>query len=292
LTNDIRFELINCYNEGCEELWKPSFYLPIKEEVDALILMNPDLKFANAADSMETSIPKFRGDVRLPFGCRLLSDLPQDHPAIQFIYKQYPGISVNPSIIDFLAEAYGVCFTSYHDDLYPSARDRIIFPIRDEHKIVGWQGRRIDGLSKMRWFFPPGCGKVIYNGYRIPPTEIPIFSEGIVNAIACGLNGAGLFGKSISGSLLDYVCDKWSTVILATDPETFIPDNRRGERGRVYANELRKSLQDRGVTVRMLPWPSDVMELAKRHNNGEDVKVPDAADLGFSRMRELIRKVI
>lgn len=293
LTTDRRTNLINCYNEGCEELWKPKFYQPLLEEIDALMLLEPNLSFVNADEvtARASNASKARGDIRLPFGCQPLSDLPSGHPAIRFIYDKYPGLCVNPRIVDYLSDCYSVYYTDYRDNRYPAARNRIIFPLHEEGRVVGWQGRRIDGKPNNRWIFPPGCTKTIYNAGRVSPVDVPVFNEGIINAIACGPCGVGIFGKTLKSGLSRKVAGRWRAAIVATDPETFVPDNRKGGKGRVYAHELRDQLLKEMPDVRLLPWPEDILDIARRSGNGEDIQVPDAAELGFSFMRRLIRQV-
>jgi hypothetical protein len=175
--------------------------------------------------------------------------------------------------------------------MYPQAQDRIIFPIYVKGELVAWQGRNIYPDNRMRWYLPPGFIKTVYNAERVLPTEIPVVAEGIPAAIACGLTGVGIFGSCPTQAQMDTIAHTWGTALLATDPETFVPDNRPGGRGRIVADEVRDKMNRLMRTpIRRIQWPVEILELARRHNNGEDVKVPDPADIGIEGMRKILAR--
>lgn len=273
--------LANCYNEDCpvrdEEFWKP-----LIEDLELAELGLLDVPIPKSAMAPRVQA----GPIRLPRGCVALDDLAPDHPAITFINNKYK-LSVS-----YISRLYWGKYCASPDSDYPMAKGRIIFPIHNmAGRVIAWQGRTIDPYGRPRWYLPPGFVKCFYNGHRVPPTETPVISEGIMNAIASGPTSIAIFGKSISAALARDFAEKWSSAIIATDADTFVPDNRPGGRGRIFAEELREVLSRYIKDIRMFPWTEDVVELARRHNNGEDVGVPDAAELGPGYMSRQLKEL-
>lgn len=279
-----RTELAHCYNDSCP-VWKQSFWAPIMDDLE---LFSMGLITPPTEDALpEPSEPRAPMKIRLPHGFVPLTLLPNEHPARVFIRKQYPG-GITP---DYLGKCYGVGYVHAPDPIYELAEQRIIFPIYANGELVAWQGRTIVGADP-RWYLPPGFIKPVYNGDNVSPINTPIIAEGIPSAISCGPNGVALFGKTATHQQLEYIASRWGSAIIATDPETFVPDNRKNIGGIVFVDKLREQL-DRVLPVpaRLIQYPPEILELARRHNNGEDVKVPDPADLGPKVMTSLISKL-
>lgn len=276
--------LINCYNEQCRVVRRPEFYEPFLQEL-RLARINPEL----FADNVILTQPRRRSQnhaIPMPNGCVPLDSLSDTHPAMQFLRSRY---KVSPY---YLSKAYGASFTDVYDERFPAAMDRVVFPIFLNGKQVAWQGRAISSDAIPRWFLPPGFVKCFYNGDNVAPLEIPLINEGIMNAICCGPNGVAIFGKQLNTLRCEDYAKKWNAAIIALDPDTFVPNNRKGGHGRVYAKELRDQLSDHVSDIRMLPWPKEILEIARRHNNGEDIPVPDAAELGPKYMQKVIKEVL
>ena len=276
-----RTELANCYNEDCpvreEAFWKPLIADIEMAKIGLLISDNTD---CNTEIRTIRETPK----IGLPKGFQLLDTLPPEHPALSFIMSQYSG-NLLP---DYLAKNYGVGFTSEPDPLYPRAMNRVIFPINIGGELVSWQGRTINGENP-RWYLPVGFVKPVYNADKVRPLDIPVIAEGIPSAIACGHNGVAIFGKTITNQQLDYIASHWSSAIIATDPETFVPDARERGGQTIFAQKLKAKLDSRlKIPARMIRWPMELLELGRRNNNGEDVRVPDPADVGMKFMNKLI----
>jgi len=275
-----RTDLAHCYNENCavhaEEFWGPILEDVNLAKMGLLVSGTPLVDNAPARVAVKA---------RLPEGVVPLASLHASHPAIEFVKKKY---NIDPK---FLSDVYKVGFTEVIDMAYPQAQDRIIFPIYVKGELVAWQGRTIHADSRLRWYLPPGFIKPVYNADAVLPTEIPLIAEGIPSAIACGLSGTAIFGSSLTQAQLDTYAKTWSSAVIATDPDTFVPDNRPGGRGRIVADEMKKRLNAvMGSPVKCIQWPLEILELARRHNNGEDVKVPDAADIGLAGMQKILRR--
>lgn len=276
-----RVDLANCYNEHCLEVRNEEFWGPIAADVQLakLGLLVDGVPVADAAPA------RMAVKAKLPEGFTPLLELAADHPACEFVRKKY-NIDIK-----LLSDVYKVGFTDLVDLAYPQAQGRLIFPIYVNKELVAWQGRTIHADNRLRWYLPPGFIKPVYNADNVPPTEVPVIAEGIPAAIACGLTGVGIFGSSLTQAQLDKISSTWGSVIVATDPDTFVPDNRPGGRGRIVADEMKRKLSAVMKTpVRSIQWPLELLELARRHNNGEDVKVPDAADIGINGMRQILKR--
>jgi hypothetical protein len=181
----------------------------------------------------------------------------------------------------YLATNYGVGFTDTMDELYRLSAERVIFPINDRTGLVQWQGRTINADTNPRWYNPPGFTKILYNAQAVSPLEVPVIAEGIPSAIACGLTGIAIFGKTLSSAQVKVIADKWPYVILATDPETFVPDFR-GAKGKVFVECMQNQLEHEGIRVKTVTYPKEVLELAVAHNlRTTDAPVPDPADFGL-----------
>jgi len=284
MTNNRQTHLVHCYNEECEGLRKSEFYGKVLEAIEKY-----ELGILPSTDIVSSrTVSRQRQKIELPNGCVPLSSLPQSHVAHQFLNTKY---SIPSS---YIAKAYEVQWTETFDERYPAARNRIIFPIRNmDGELVAWQGRSLSVKDKLKWFLPAGFMKTFYNGYRVSPVNTPIIAEGITSAIACGPNGIAIFGKQLNSLRASEMGEKWGSVVIATDPETFTPDFRKGGKGRVFADEMHSLLSKYIGDVRSIRWPDDVLELARRHNLGEEgITIPDAADLGVVKMKLLLDGVL
>ena len=271
--------LAHCYNEDCG-VTEPEFVDPLIEKLEALELgLDPGDDIP--VPTLDDVLPK--NALRLPTGLIPVQDLPPDHEAWSFLETKYPRLPR-----ELFVEA-GAAFAGSRDPVCPSAYRRVIFPISYEQEVVAWQGRSIDPAASMRWFLPPGFQKTLYNYDRVSPIDVPILCEGITSSLATSPNALALFGSSITNKLLNQLKSKWSSVLIATDPDTFVQDYRNNRKGLVVVDTLRTFLEPH-LRVRLLQWPEVVLEVARRHNNGALVKVPDAADFGPAFMSKLVGK--
>ena len=277
-----------CYNEDCQQIYEYEFYRHF---------LNPDAEIAAIlAKPIEPPPPI---EIRLPKGLVPLDQLPPDHAAVKFIAEKYPGLNAA-----YLTQFYGVSLATVEDEDHRLACGRIIFPIYENGKLMGWQGRW-PGKHSRKWLLPGGFRKTIYGFDIVPPNRVPLIAEGITSAICCGPTGVAIFGKTLETRRAQQVANRWATAVVVTDPETFVPDHREGGNGRVYAqemlDELNKHCQVPAVGIR---WPEPVLDLARRKIDQdirkkaakkagaawteEEVRVPDPADIGLRAMRELI----
>ncbi len=283
LSSDRITFLIHCYNEECEEVYSDEFREKVLKALEGAEVAN---LFDNKPQDIQED--KVITKMHLPIGYRLLTDLEFNHPAILFLNSKY-NIP-----IEYLSKFYKVGFTDQTDDLYRGSKDRIVFPIFKNGNIIAWQGRSIHNNVIPRWYLPPGFSKVdtLFNFDNITPMDIPIICEGIPSAIACGPKAIAIFGSTISDKVARILAERCSSAILALDPDTYVPDNRPGGKGKIKTKaalvQLNKYLK---VPAKALEWPKDAIDLATRKNNNENINVPDAADYGLQTMSEFIQKV-
>ena len=282
---------LQCYNEGCREVYSQAFRSPFIHGIVSSPPADTPRPFVEA--------PPMR-PVHMPHGCIPLHDLPCRHPAIAFITAKYP--SLPPW---YLSRHYGACYTDEYDTEYKLAPGRVIFPIRDQGRLVGWAGRTINPDMKIRWAFSTGFRKLFYNGDRIASHEIPIITEGIPSAIACGPRGTCIFGKTLNEDRARQFASRWRTAIIATDPETFVPEDGSGGDRQVCVHKIRDLLNRFcAEPVRLITWPDDFLARAREKAAARAAKphaasssllplapeifVPDPADVGPIGMHELL----
>lgn len=281
-----RVELAHCYNEQCR-VYDASFWEPIAEAVERFKLgLQPlDSSASSTADAEAVHASPTR--VRLPDGMTPFAQLPDDHPAVQFVRRKY-----HPDLMAIWRDpSYGIGFVDAYATSVPTARDRVIFPIWYQGETVGWQGRTIHSDVSPRWYTSPGFAKVVYRGDAVPPHVVPVIAEGIVSALACGPRGVAIFGKTVTAWQAHYIGERWDTVVIATDPETFVPNPTM--HGRIDALELKRTL-DRHLRLpaRLIRWPASVLACAEKKWRGLDDWVPDPADFGPAIMAQLIEEAL
>jgi hypothetical protein len=298
-----------CYNEGCD-IREHYTYPTIRDEIERNRGLVGIAVARVASTTPGGSAPGSQNAHRLPLGFTPLSELPDFHPACAFVRTKYgfdPG---------YLGRAYRVGYTAAHDPDYPEAHNRIIFPVFYGGVLLSWQARTVDPNNTKRWVFPPGFRKVLFNWDSLPRSsgDVIVIAEGIPAAIASGPASTAIFGKDLDSYRCGLIAQNFRTAIVATDPETQLPDpmTRRkikgrldpNDPGRVFARELIEKLVEAGMRTPplLMPYPPEVMQIAeaaaaeRRHFQDGLIpkperwmRVPDPADIGLSRMQELIK---
>lgn len=278
-SNNRNTTLAHCYNEGCP-VTEPEFYQPL---IDKMELLEAGLLELDDIVVPDTMVADAVQKLRLPTGLIPLKSLPYSHEAWKFLGTKYPQL---PKDVFVKAAA---SFSGVVDPVVPSAYRRVIFPITWGGEVVAWQGRAIDTDVSARWFLPPGFRKVLYNGDNVSEIDTLVITEGITSCLATHPQAVAIFGKELSPKLATVIKSRWQSVLIATDPETFVPDNRPNQRGKIAVDYIRKVLEPE-VKVHLLKWPAVILEIARRHNSGSKISVPDAADLGPVFMRKIVEE--
>ena len=193
----------------------------------------------------------------------LLSQLPQDHPAIQYLVE---GRHFPLPILDY----YGVCYC-YESATNPLAVGRIVIPIWFKGEYKGWQTRKIgDGKAGgIKYCTAPGMKKsrLIYNYDVAIQQDHVVICEGVTDVWRVGPAGICLFGKSASAEQIRLIKEGWGKkdICLLLDPDA------SKETAKLYEN-LKKDCKN--VFVVKLP---------------EGVK--DAALMDYKELQTLIKEV-
>lgn len=274
---------INCYNEGCRDVYQDKFWQPFADAIDRGATMD-------RMASLLAAPPPAPPPIRLPKGCRPLSELPADHPAFAFLARQYPRVPR-----DVFLEG-GVQFTDQYDETWRLAANRLIFPILQGGELLSWQGRTINPLEdRCRWLLPGGFPKAVYRHDEVPGDRVVVITEGIPACLGTHRDAVAVFGCRITARQVEAISKRWRRAIIATDPDTFVPDHRiRGE-PKIAVEELLEKLTPVMECCVAVQWPQDLLDQAAlrigpRHKE-PDMKAlpkPDAADLGRAFMEPLI----
>lgn len=136
------------------------------------------------------STPEPLKPVRLPRHIPTAA-LPDDHPAVRYL--------LNRGIDKELQVRYNIGYCYEQDPDYPTAHNRILFPIYMNHVLVSWQARSL-GNALQKYYNCPGTkvSNILYGWDLISDDSYCILVEGIFDAIRVGPPALALFGKSIS----------------------------------------------------------------------------------------------
>lgn len=126
---------------------------------------------------------------------KLLTELPEFHPAIEYLQQRRFDIKE-------LAEQFqiGVC-TEPANDRYRIMRGRIYIPIFMRGKLVGWQGRVVgDDNKHAKYYNVPGAPKsqILYNYDAAIAQPFVVVVEGVPSVWRIGAPAICIFGKTMS----------------------------------------------------------------------------------------------
>jgi len=133
-----------------------------------------------------------------PGRCKYLRDLPAGHHAVQYMRGErgYDWDRINE---------YDLAYCEVPDSQYPSARNRIVFPIKMNGAMVGWQCRFIGdadwkttGIPK--YYSMPGMkkGRMLYGLDAAKDKPFVIVVEGPTDLHALGNVAVCILGSSLS----------------------------------------------------------------------------------------------
>lgn len=209
--------MVNCFKKDC-------FHTPtgeldwehVRELEDSLkpyISQRPKL-MRRAGDSLRVGEEVFK-EVTLPGVCVPLNTLPVTHPAREYV-------AARKFSADELTQDWGVCYCEKHE--HPYIRNRIVVPIYNEHKLVGWQARKISESGEgPKYFTAPGLkkAKMLFNGDRAKTYDFGVVVEGVFDAFRVGPRAVALLGKSMNTFQQQLAHRWWSngSICLLLDPD-------------------------------------------------------------------------
>lgn len=133
--------------------------------------------------------------VQAPGQIESLQDLPDTHPAVQYVRSR----SFDPRV---LAQQFDIGFcVAVDDDSYAMAKNRLYIPIYFEGNLVGWQARTlISNFAGPKYIFMRGLAKsrLLYNYDAAAIRPFVVVVEGVPSVWRLGAASVCLFGKSMS----------------------------------------------------------------------------------------------
>ena len=128
-TGKTRLSLLKCFNEDCQEDFK--FVLALRDKLELMLACKPKVVMG---EPVKADLDGPLQEVELPGEIVPLSRLPAEHPAIQFLLRRGYDLAR-------LEGDWGVCWCE--NSRHRFARGRIVFPVRQDGKLVGWQARYV-----------------------------------------------------------------------------------------------------------------------------------------------------
>lgn len=156
-----------------------------------------------------------------PGDMRPLTQMKIEEPALNYV--------INERRFGFeTVEEFELAYCT-HSEQYPAAGGRIIAPIMQHGKMVGWQGRYIgDPPNKYtpKYYTCPGLPRrlILYNIDRVVGKPFVAIFEGITDVWRLPDYSVGLLGKTMSFeqvALLQITFPNGEPIVLCLDPETF-----------------------------------------------------------------------
>lgn len=151
-----------------------------------------------------------------------VNELPIDHPAIQFLYKD------ELKELDRYANDYKIVYVPFEGGLvfnngskFITSAERIVFPVYFEHKLVGWQMRSLPGTfygdnkDVIRYYHLFNKGSYLYNYDQAKLHNRVVVVEGVKKALKFP-NGVATWGSGISRKQLKLI-QEWPEVIMMLD---------------------------------------------------------------------------
>jgi hypothetical protein len=226
--------LANCFNDGCDlnrEADRPDRrekQLTLRRMIDPMLSHTVTLPFRAAAEP-EPIIPE------LPDKLIPLTQLDPSHPARQYIERR--GFD-----IDLVVDMYQVAYCP--DDPHPFVDNRIIIPVRQQSKLVGWQARYIGEAPKHlpKYFTMPGMRKmqVLYNYDHASQYPIGVIMEGVTDVWTIGGQGVNIFGSSVGEHQRRLIHSAWGQTGIVLLSDSDVGDTE--EKWKQYT-KMRDSLQ-------------------------------------------------
>lgn len=165
----------------------------------------------------ETVTPRTRTvePVPLPGECVPLIRCAASHKAVRYLSQR--GFDWRE-----LARIYDLRYCTKADAAYPAAAQRLIIPIYQEGKCLGWQGRYIGEPPTYvpKYVFPPrlSVSHLLYAQDLAQAWPFVVVVEGVTDAWSIGPFAVALFGKQLHAAQIPLL-KKWSLVIVLLDAD-------------------------------------------------------------------------
>lgn len=223
--------LMRCYNDGCDaNLDAPAADKVLCQE-ELVARLSP---YVARTLGLRTVVakPKKLTETRLPGKCVPLTQLPEEHAALQYLRSR----GFEPS---WLEQTFRLVFCL--DDPNENVAGRIIIPVYRENKLVGWQARYVgeppaDYIPK--YYTMPGLPKrqVLYNYDVAKHARFGVLVEGVTDVWRVSGQGVAILGSTMSNQQIALAKAAWGEtgVGLLLDPEMAEEPRRRPDRPTSY----------------------------------------------------------
>lgn len=200
-------------------------------------------------------------EVKLP-GCKFIpvNMLSVDHPAIRFLVKDHL------TDFDLYYNRYGAVYcpaeggqvlNSYP---YTTSAERLIFPVKSNGKLIGWQMRSIPGTfygdrsDVVRYYHKFSKGSYLYNSENVKKDNIVIVVEGIKKAWKLPDNCVATLGKGVSSEQIKLL-QAYKRIVVMLDADKNLSDTTQKE-ARILAKGLSDSRQCMNIDLGKYGIPS------------------------------------
>jgi len=248
--------LYHCFNEGCDRRG-----LNLYEELQLYALR------MTSVESQPVEVrQRSRAVLHSPGRCRLLTELPEGHPALVYVRSRGfdPLWLVQRFSVSLCYEPYTWC----NDVMQQMVHERLIFPIVFGGKVIGWQARYVgvDASGKPpskripKYFTAPGFHKsqYLYNYDAVASPEYSGYGlvvEGVMDVVRMPY-AVCPFGSTLTMTQMELLWNVFHerAVVLLFDRDKF-------DEARRYADQMGgKSNFRGGVAVVRLPDSRDPAE--------------------------------
>lgn len=249
-------QLAVCYNNQC--LQQPGRFEQLEQMIFGIgkHLKPKPLPIRPALTPFAPTVVSPPGEIAL------LSDLPNKHPAREYIESR----GFDP---DWLAVKFqiGVCVNPAEPKM-EIMRDRIYIPVTFRNELVGWQCRAVGNANGPKYLNATNMRKstLLYNFDAAAAQPFVVVVEGVTSVWRLGGGAVCLFGKSMSMMQQNLIARTWAKkpVFLLLDSDAKIETER--------AKEL---LTQRGMTVVSVDLPDS--------RDPADYDLSDITDLLMAR---------
>ena len=151
-----------------------------------------------------------------------VNQLPPDHPAVKFLHKDFLydlDRYYNEHGIVYVPADGGKVFKSTPP--YTTSSERLIFPVMEGGKMVGWQMRSIPGTfygdrkDVIKYFHLFDKGSHVYNYENAKKYDRVIVVEGVKKALKFP-NGVATWGTGLSQTQL-HIIQQWPEIVMMLD---------------------------------------------------------------------------
>ena len=188
------------------------------------------------------------GPVTMPGTVFPLDALPDNHVAVQYVKNR----GFDPAQI---ARDYDVCYCSAADDLNRGCFHRLIIPIHEGGKLVGWQARALSPGAKPKYLnaVGPHTSRLLYNVDRGTAGNYVIIVEGPTAVWSVGERAVATLGAHVSPEKANHFAE-----MARRNPLAFLTIEPKAEPAAEKSRlKLEPFFKDRLV---MVPMPTEVTE--------------------------------